>query len=322
MRQTYHLCLSSAEEVLFRSQDDFNYGFNCLACAILETESRLLGDGFMTTHFHSGLQSDNCNQVINIQRNAYSRHFNAKYHRKGSLGEKKPFILPVEGLRHIIAMLSYVIRQPLHHGISETPFDYPNSSANSIFRKELGKGEPLLLPENQKYKFIPRSARNQDLQNYRMSNEGVFVREDIIDTDYVEELFISPRSYLYNMNRLSDNSWQLEQMEDKNGSVPIELSMIEPKYFNMDKMLKSESGRIDRRWMGDLELCRIIDNIILPKYFNNNMISIYQLERNERERIGNMIWSMMKNGTLIDHNSGTAKYVSKEQIIRCAAIKY
>ncbi len=124
------------------------------------------------------------------------------------------------------------------------------------------------------------------------------------------------------MNRLSDNSWQLEQMEDKNGSVPIELSMIEPKYFNMDKMLKSESGRIDRRWMGDLELCRIIDNIILPKYFNNNMISIYQLERNERERIGNMIWSMMKNGTLIDHNSGTAKYVSKEQIIRCAAIKY
>ena len=57
MRKTYHLCLSSHEEVMFRSEADLCRGFNALALAILETDSRLLAEGFLTTHFHQLVQT-------------------------------------------------------------------------------------------------------------------------------------------------------------------------------------------------------------------------------------------------------------------------
>ena len=42
MRKTYHVSLSSHDEVLFRNEADLIRGFNCLALATLETDSRLL----------------------------------------------------------------------------------------------------------------------------------------------------------------------------------------------------------------------------------------------------------------------------------------
>ena len=41
MRKTCHLCLSSHDEVMYRSEADLIIGFNCLAIAVLETESRI-----------------------------------------------------------------------------------------------------------------------------------------------------------------------------------------------------------------------------------------------------------------------------------------
>ena len=110
MRKTYHLCLSSHDEVMFRSEADLNMGFNALACAVLSTESRALAEGFLTTHHHLGVQTDNHKELFFRFRNAYARYFNTKYHRKGRLGERKNFSLEISGLHHTTTMLNYVIR--------------------------------------------------------------------------------------------------------------------------------------------------------------------------------------------------------------------
>ncbi len=52
MKKIYHLCLSSHDEVLFRSESDLIRGFNALALASLTTDSALLADGLLTTHLH------------------------------------------------------------------------------------------------------------------------------------------------------------------------------------------------------------------------------------------------------------------------------
>ena len=89
MRKTVHLCLSSHDEIMYRSEEDLNMGFNCLALAVLETESRLLAEGFMTTHHHNLVQTDRYKELMYRSRYAYARYFNAKYSRTGQLGEKK-----------------------------------------------------------------------------------------------------------------------------------------------------------------------------------------------------------------------------------------
>ena len=39
MKKTYHLCLSSDDEVMFRDLEDYNRGFNCFALALYMTDS-------------------------------------------------------------------------------------------------------------------------------------------------------------------------------------------------------------------------------------------------------------------------------------------
>ena len=114
MKGTYHICLSSHQEVLFRSEVDLIIGFNYLAVTALETDSALLADGFLSTHHHEVARTDDPRTLARRSRYAYTRYFNAKYHRRGSLGEKECFILHVDGLYHTQALLNYVIRQGLH----------------------------------------------------------------------------------------------------------------------------------------------------------------------------------------------------------------
>ena len=64
---------------MYRSEADLNMGFNCLALAALETESRLMAEGFMTTHNHSLAQTDNFKELMYRSRYAYARYFNTKY---------------------------------------------------------------------------------------------------------------------------------------------------------------------------------------------------------------------------------------------------
>ena len=97
MRKTYHICLSSHDEVMFRSEADLIRGFNSLAVAVLETDSRLLSEGFMSTHFHGLIQTDNSAETMHRARYAYARYFNSKYRRSGRLGEKQHFSLIIEG---------------------------------------------------------------------------------------------------------------------------------------------------------------------------------------------------------------------------------
>ena len=58
MKGTYHICLSSHQEVLFRSEADLIIGFNYLAVTALETDSALLADGFLSTHHHEVARTD------------------------------------------------------------------------------------------------------------------------------------------------------------------------------------------------------------------------------------------------------------------------
>jgi len=304
---------------MYRSEEDLVIGFNCLALAVLETESRLLAEGFMPTHNHKLVQTDSFTELVKRERYAYTRYFNSRYKRKGRLGEKTPFSLEVEGIFHTQTAANYVIKQGLHHGLASTPFEYAHCSANAFFRKELGKSfTPELLPECSRYNYLPHSCRLPE--KYRMASNGLILREDIIDTAYVEEIYITPRNYLYQMNRLTDERTVSEQTKE-NSLPPVTLETIEKgvQGFDVRSALICEQGRVDRKVLSDIELCRIIDDEYLPRILEGG--SIYDLPAQKRQSLGNALWTDSKHA--FDKNWATplsGRKTDAAQIRRCLAI--
>ena len=326
MRKTYHLCLSSHEEVMFRDEADLRMGFNALAIAVLTTESRALAEGFMTTHHHSAVQTDAPKEMMHRFRYAYSRYFNARYERTGRLGERSFFFLEVTGIHHLTTMLNYVIRQGLHHGISSTPFGYQHGSANAFFRNELGKNtEPELIRSSERYKYLPDGVAIP--KNYRMDKSGLLLREDILDTAYVEEVYITPRNYLFQMNKLSDEKDLYEQRKE-NDTQPITIDLIEAGVveFDLRQALINEQGRVNHNLMSDLELCRVIDSQIVPRYIKDSQTSsLYVLPARTRERICEELWreNVASRYGVRGYPSGRflqGKTVTEKQLRRCLCL--
>ena len=120
-----------------------------------------------------------------------------------------------------------------------------------------------------------------------MTDGGLLLREDILDTAYVEELYITPRNFLYQMNRIADEKDELKQ-EQENDLPIVTMDVIEqgvPDYVGKVARIM-EQGRVDHNRMTDLELCNIIDGTILPRYFKDcQYISIYLLSESKRANI-------------------------------------
>jgi hypothetical protein len=305
---------------MYRNEADLVMGFNCLALAALETESRLLAEGFIPTHNHKLVQTDNLKAFIYKDRYAYSRYFNAKYSRKGRLGERECFRLEVDGVFHTQTALNYVIRQGLHHGLASTPFDYPYCSANSFFRKELGKtGLSVLCAKSREHRFLPHGKKLPE--SFRMSASGLILKEQVLDTAYVEEIYITPRNYLYQMNRQSDERIAKEQMAE-NGLPPVTLDSIEKGVIDFDvrAALISEQGRVNKTLMTDLDLCRIIDEDLVPQYLKESEgSSIYLLSDSKRAEIGDRLWRESKN-SYSRKGLLSGKTITAAQIRRCLAL--
>ena len=285
MRKTYHLCLSAGDEVMFRDLEDYNRGFNCFAVALYKTNSTGLVESFMSTHMHLLVQTDSPKDFMMCLRIAYIMYFNKKYGHSGKLGEKLHFTMEVVGYHHILAAMSYILRNALHHGVTPIPYAYPHCSANAIFMQEMGKRpEENLLPQKAYYKHLGRSAEYPG--TYKMSKIGVFLRESVLDIPQVENLFVTPRSFNFYMTRKSSEEWMEEQKKDANGAEPVSLTSIEKgvNLHSLDSMLIFENGKADYRKLSDIDLCTEIDRNILPNY---GKTSVYQLSSEEKERIAN-----------------------------------
>ena len=213
MKRTFHLCLSSSDEVMFRDEEDYNRGFNTFALALYKTDSTGLVESFMTNHVHKLVQTADPNIFMGAFRMPYAKYFNNKYTRCGSLGEPRHFTLEVKGLHHHLAAMSYILRNALHHGVAPIPYAYPHSSVNAIFQREMGKRpESDLLSPASYYRYIGRRAEYPD--TYKMSKSGLFLRESVLDIPQVENMFSTPRKFDFYMNRRSSEEW-LAEIEKK-----------------------------------------------------------------------------------------------------------
>jgi hypothetical protein len=166
---------------------------------------------------------------------------------------------------------------------------------NAYFRKELGKlyVPELLLTPTQIKAALPRRAKYDC--RWKMGVEGVFLRESVIETDVVENLYATPKAFNYLVTRLSGDDWSREQEADKNGRPPITLESFEELVLrrsasrekSIAEMLRNETNRGTPLGMNDLQLCKLIDNQYVPHY---RALSVYQLSAREKNNIASELY--------------------------------
>ena len=306
MLKTWHVSFSAGEEVLCRDEDDFNYLFNSIALAVARNDAVLLADSEMSTHFHQCIRADSPCAVFHDARYAYSRYFNRKYSRKGRFGEPRPYIIELDGRYHVVSALLYVLRNALHHGVVASPFGYPYNSSRCIFRKELGfdlHDDPKMTCNV--HRLMPAHVKLP--AGYRMSESGLILRESVVDVADVEHIFGTPRSYLYHMNRLSGEEWVKEQSDEKCGSSPVTLEMIEKgmPYHSARELHANEYGASNYKALTYTEVCAIIQKRISSKYSKG---SVYLLSRSEAVETANWLYTTWR--------------LSRKMISRCLALDY
>ena len=213
----------------------------------------------------------------------YAKYFNHKYGRTGSIGEPVHFSTEIEGLHHLLAAMSYILRNGLHHGLVPIAYGYPHCSINAIFQKEMGKSPRQdLIPQSSFYRHIGRNASFPE--RYKMSSSGLFLRGSVLDIAQVENMFATPRAFDFYMNRKTSEDWIKEQGKDGNEADLVTLELIESKVqlTSIKDMLVFESGRSDYRRISDIELCLEIDKITREHF---KKPSIYALTLEEKMKI-------------------------------------
>lgn len=275
MKKTYHFCWSAGNEIMFRSRRDYIHGIICLYIAAYESGSILLAYCLMSNHIHICVRTENKKAFIKAFRYSYTRYFNSRYRRRGRIGERHFFSIEIRGLYHLLAAISYILRNPVHHGLCLTPFGYEFSSARAIFRDEMGYAlEARPASRKKHHDHIP--DRHKLPAHVLMDPEGLIMPESIIDTADLEHQYSSVRAYQYYMNRMSAEEWEKKQAEDNNDSPPIRLEDIENGVngANMKDMLTNMTSRTHHKGIGDIELCDIIDTEVAARYGNETIYTI------------------------------------------------
>ena len=308
MKNLIHNCITCHREILVRNREDLRSIVNLLALCSYANGVEIWVDAVMSTHIHIilfGEASDikAFDQNLKMRITKYHR---GRYHGHGPLFDKGDFSLVLDGPAHILAATSYVLRNGLHHGICATPFGYEGCSVNSLFRKELGKPLHDKLITNRKdiSSFLPRRAVFPD--SFVMDSSGMFLRESFEELKRVELYYKTPRSFLYQMNRLSSEEWENEQRQDGVTLAPVTLWQMEPNPNEriMSSWLANEKGfgyRQDR--LTDMAVCGIIDNDFLPGI---KVRSVYELSASQQYNIAN---ELLRN-----------YHLPKDQVCRCLAI--
>ena len=122
MKESYHICFTSHDEVMFRDEEDHGMFINLMALRGFAEKAELLADAEMSTHAHLNIFSSDPMRFASNLRLSYTRYFSRKYSRAGRLGQKYTFLLKVLGHVHQMVLLNYILRNGLHHCAAATAF--------------------------------------------------------------------------------------------------------------------------------------------------------------------------------------------------------
>ncbi len=267
MKQLVHLCFTSKDEVLCRSEEDYWMMISRIAQASIYYKTEVYAYSVMSNHVHLIVSTENSGAFIASIKKSYFQSFNYKYNRKGSFGENGYYKVHLQGHDHILAALVYVLKNPWHHSVSENPYDYPFSSMGLYFRRN--NNEPILKSSEiaKKARLLNRNVVLPDRIKY--GNNGKIMPESFVEIEMVESFFKTYNAFEYLTHRKNYKEITMSQLEANPEKTPITLESVEP--LMNDEKIKDIENR-NSYWnkkndiLSDIDVCKLIDKEYLIKY--------------------------------------------------------
>ena len=262
----YHLVLSSGTpDVICRDDHDYTALENSIALTVFKTCITLLAYAVMSTHCHIALVCTCPDDFIKILKISYTKHFNSKYRRRGILFESDTYCRPVTGYLRQRVLLSYILRNPVHHGVAETAFRYPHSSIASYFRDG---DNGILLPG------ISNSCsghgrlkikKGTGYVYYDLDENGRIPLRYFVNAGRTEYLYRTERSFIHQLNRWNTEDWEREQIKKYPQGEIITLTGAEPGFESEIEDMRAYERGAWRLRITDMEVCGYIDRVLLPE---------------------------------------------------------
>lgn len=285
-----HICISCRKGLMFRSRQDYIRFINNMAILAHKYRIRILAYAVMSNHYHIGVMADDTARFIKSLRIGYSNYFRLKY--KTGLPKVSCKVQETFGNLHIVTVLSYILRNPVHHGIVGHPFAYPYSSASCYFAYldtlySVGNSPAL------------KRAGTVIPDGYTSDGEGMITPGLIVDVRMTENLFVSSGRFMYFMSRYSGPKWEREQIEDNALAKPVTLVSVEGEEADTETFFKYERGH-GRLLVPDQVICEWVDKETAKRFGKE---SFAMLDWKERQALSDTMRSRWK--------------VSEEQAARC-----
>ena len=129
---------------------------------------------------------------------------------------------------------------------------------------------------------------------------------------------------MYQMNKIVDDK-EIEKQKEENNLPPVTIDTIENGVPDivLKEIRMTDLDKFKRRNMSDLELCSLIDDRLLPRYFKEGQEqSIYLLPESKRAEIYELLWGECCKARLQKDVKGVFahKYITEAQLRRCLCL--
>lgn len=249
-----HICIKSENELMHRDEEDYRSGISKMALAAYHTGTHIFAYALMSTHIHIVAQSADISRFVSNYRNAYTRWFNVKYRRNGRLGERYFHTEHLDTLYRTLHAVNYVLRNPVHHLVTDTAMGYEFCSARYIFASDFcmdeggtGKARSAFCSKNTS---LPDS--------FWLNRQGMISPKSFLEISAVERLYMTPKNFLFCINRPSYADLDKPDGDEK----PLNIGQIEPS-FDIVELQQNERRRSVKEYTKDIDICRLIDKEIL-----------------------------------------------------------
>lgn len=120
-----------AKRPLFEDRKDIRYFLSRLAWEVRRGRLEVHAWCILTTHFHLLVRSPkgDLSEAMRRSQNDYSRFFNRRHRRDGTLVRGRFFSKPVQSLAYRLALVRYIDANSMKAGLAKAPWSYPWGSA-------------------------------------------------------------------------------------------------------------------------------------------------------------------------------------------------
>lgn len=249
-----HICIKSEDELMHREEEDYRSGISKMALAAYRTGTRIFAYAFMSTHIHIIVQSPDVSRFISNFRNSYTKWFNCKYRRTGRLGERYFYTVSLDSLYRILHAVNYVLRNPVHHLVTDTAIGYEFCSARYVFASDFCLNEG-------RFKRVRSALYSKNVHlpdSFWLNEQGMISPKSFLEIPFVERLYMTVKNFMFYINRPSYS----DSDKPNAGEKPLGISQIESSY-NIEDLQQNERKRSVKEFTSDMDICRIIDKELL-----------------------------------------------------------